>query len=299
MKRTFTGMTAACLMAATIMLAGCGSSNDTTIGATPPPAVNNATATTIDGSALYAADCAGCHGPLASSTKRGATAALIQTGISTIGAMNSLSALSTQEIQAIANALNGTSTTTFAPATTTTTMPTTTTTPPASTPTPIDGTSLYAADCAGCHGPLASSTKLGASAALIQTGISTIGAMSSLSSLTPAQIQAIATALAPSTTAPTTAPTPTATVPAAPTGATAAGGTGQVTISTTTATAALDGAALYASYCAGCHGPLATSSKRQATAAQIQTGIMSVGAMKSLSTLTAAQVHAIAAALNF
>ena len=60
----------------------------------------------------------------------------------------------------------------------------------------------------------------------------------------------------------------------------------------------LDGASLYATYCAGCHGPLATSSKKGATATQIQTAITKVRAMRSLSTLTTAQIQAIAAALS-
>jgi len=64
------------------------------------------------------------------------------------------------------------------------------------------------------------------------------------------------------------------------------------------AAAAIDGSALYTADCAKCHGPLAASSKKGATVAQIQTGIASVSAMKSLSTLTTAQVQAIAAALS-
>jgi hypothetical protein len=59
----------------------------------------------------------------------------------------------------------------------------------------------------------------------------------------------------------------------------------------------LDGAALYTQYCAGCHGALASSSKKGATATQIQSAINGVGAMSSLKTLTSAQIQAIAAAL--
>lgn len=65
-------------------------------------------------------------------------------------------------------------------------------------------------------------------------------------------------------------------------------------------TSALDGVALYASNCAGCHGALASSSKRGRTAAQIQAAITAnAGGMGFLSTLSAAQVQAIADALNF
>src|SRR5690349_21492278 len=53
---------------------------------------------------------------------------------------------------------------------------------------------------------------------------------------------------------------------------------------------AIDGAALYTSTCAGCHGPLATSAKLGRTAAQITAAGMTWG-------LSAAQIQAIAAAL--
>lgn len=65
----------------------------------------------------------------------------------------------------------------------------------------------------------------------------------------------------------------------------------------TTSAPALDGAALYGTYCSGCHGPLATSSKKGRTAAQISSAIASRTAMNSLSTLTSDQIAAIAAAL--
>jgi YVTN family beta-propeller protein len=59
-----------------------------------------------------------------------------------------------------------------------------------------------------------------------------------------------------------------------------------------------DGAALYASSCAACHGALASSTKTNKTAASIQSAIdAKVGGMGSLSSLTPAQVSAIAAAL--
>jgi YVTN family beta-propeller protein len=61
---------------------------------------------------------------------------------------------------------------------------------------------------------------------------------------------------------------------------------------------AIDGAALYASDCAGCHGALSTSSKMDATADSIQSAITNVSGMRSLSSLTAAQVAAISKALQ-
>lgn len=72
---------------------------------------------------------------------------------------------------------------------------------PTSTPTPSgtgtpDGAALYASNCAGCHGPLSSSTKRGRSVSQIKSAIASPSTgMGYLSTLTDAQIQAIATAL--------------------------------------------------------------------------------------------------------
>ena len=64
------------------------------------------------------------------------------------------------------------------------------------------------------------------------------------------------------------------------------------------AVAALDGAGLYTSNCAGCHGPLATSGKNGATVLRIQTAIgNNTGNMGTFSTLSADQIQAIADAL--
>jgi len=145
---------------------------------------------------------------------------------------------------------------------------TTPTSTPTSTPTQgaIDGAALYTQYCNGCHG----SGKKGSSATSIQNAInSNRGGMGSLSGLTSEQIQAIATG--------STVPAPTTTA--------------------TPATGTIDGAALYTQYCAGCHGSLATSGHSGATASQIQTGINTISGMMPLSTLTSAQIDAIAAAL--
>ena len=72
---------------------------------------------------------------------------------------------------------------------------------PTSTPTPSgtgapDGAALYASNCAGCHGPLATSTKRGRSVSQIKSAIASPSTgMGYLGTLTDAQIQAIATAL--------------------------------------------------------------------------------------------------------
>jgi mono/diheme cytochrome c family protein len=137
------------------------------------------------------------------------------------------------------------------------------------TPGQIDGAALYDNNCSGCHGSLSTSSKLGATAEMIQDAIQNdTGGMGSLSKLTALDIQAIAQALATGTT--TTPPPPPPTT---------------------------DGASLYATYCASCHGSLSTSSKQDKTAAQITSAISSVSSMRSLSNLTADQIAAIAAAL--
>lgn len=129
----------------------------------------------------------------------------------------------------------------------------------------VSGAALYASNCGSCHGSLADSSKKRTTATAIQAAIAAnTGNMGSLSKLTALEIQAIATALEVAITPPTQ----------------------------------IDGAALYASKCSSCHGALATSSKKGATANATQSAINNnQGGMGSLSTLTADQVAAIAAAL--
>ncbi len=75
--------------------------------------------------------------------------------------------------------------------------------PRQSTPTSTDGASLYATQCAACHGPLAASGKGGATLARIQGAIAgNVGGMGYLSSLSSAELQAIVSALAPVTATP-------------------------------------------------------------------------------------------------
>lgn len=64
------------------------------------------------------------------------------------------------------------------------------------------------------------------------------------------------------------------------------------------ATAALDGAAPYTTYCAGCHGTLATSRVTDTDATVIKTSIQNINIMNDL-TLTDAQISAISAALMY
>ena len=212
---------------------------DALVSATPPPPPPT------DGPTLYANNCAGCHGPLETSSKLNKTATQIQDAINAdTGGMSIRSGLTPTEVQAIADAL-------------------VTATPPA----PVtDGPTLYANNCATCHGPLASSSKLNKTVSDITNAISSnFGGMGSLNSLTTSQIQAIADALV-SVTPPLPPPT--------------------------------DGQTLYANNCEGCHGPLATSSKLNKTASQIQTAIdTNIGGMSIRSGLTPTEVQAIADAL--
>lgn len=219
---------------------------------TPTP-----TPTVADGAALYAANCAGCHGALASSNKIGITISRLQNSInSNIAGMGTLSRLTVSEVQAIVTVLTpSTPTPTPAPG-------------PAPTPAPVDGATLYAVKCAGCHGALATSSKAGATAARTQNAISgNIGGMGYLSTLSATDIAAIVAVL-PAAVIPAPTPTP------------------------------VDGAALYAANCAGCHGALATSGKAGATAVRTQNAISgNVGGMGYLSTLSATDIAAIVAVL--
>jgi len=201
--------------------------------------VNPTVNSTLYGVEFYASNCQSCHNTLASSTMLGRTAAQIKIAINTEPAMSSLSTLSLGKIQAIASALAS---------------------PTSAQGTTLDGKTLYSSNCAGCHRPLATSAKLGRTATQIQNSISAVSSMGFLSSLSPDQIQDIATTLA-------ATPTP---IPA--------------TI--------LDGTALYAGNCEGCHNPLASTTKPGRTAAQIQNSITTVSVMNSLS-LTSEQLQAI------
>jgi cyclophilin family peptidyl-prolyl cis-trans isomerase/mono/diheme cytochrome c family protein len=75
-------------------------------GESAPSSQVSATTSTLDGVALYSANCASCHNALASSTKKGKTAAQIQAAITAnTGNMGTLSTLTAAQIQAIANVL--------------------------------------------------------------------------------------------------------------------------------------------------------------------------------------------------
>gem|GEM_PF-3073139 len=210
--------------------------------------------TAFERSALYASYCQGCHNPLSSSTKKGRTADQIKNSISSVSAMNSLSSLNSVQIQAIATALGASSTS----------LPTLT----------LDGATLYASNCAGCHRSLGSTDKPGRTVAQIQNAINAVSAMNSLSSMSPEQIQAIAALLPAAITTPTPTPIPTPLI-----------------------TTTLDGATLYADFCTSCHSPLDSTTKPGRTAQQITSAISAISSMNSLSTLSPEQITAIATVL--
>ncbi len=224
-------------------------------GTTPAPlaVTTPSQSQNVDGASLYSTNCAGCHRALGSSTKVGMTLARLQNATNNnIGGMGYLSQLTVTQQQAIVAVL-------------TPTTPSPTTTPPP-TPTPVtDGATLYGANCAGCHGVLASSGKAGATTSRIQSAIAgNIGNMGYLSTLSTAQVTAIAAVL--TTAAP---PSPT------------------------------DGPGLYAANCASCHRSLANSDVRGESASEISEAISeNKGGMKTLSALTAGMITAIANALK-
>ncbi|MFV1998173.1 MAG: choice-of-anchor V domain-containing protein [Acidiferrobacterales bacterium] len=131
---------------------------------TPPPVTG--------GPALYANNCAVCHGPLETSSKLNRTASQIQVAIDAgTGGMGSLSGLTPTEIQSIADALASV------------------------TPPPVTGQELYDVYCLACHGPGGKGglyeDVTGESASDIDKAIGKEPLMNSIS-LTPDQIQRIA-----------------------------------------------------------------------------------------------------------
>ena len=120
-------------------------------------------------------------------------------------------------------------------------------------PTPTNGATLYTNNCSGCHGPLATSSKLNRTATQIQNAINAnAGGMGGLSGLTATQVQAIADALAGGGT------TPTATV----------------------------GEQRYISLCQSCHGFNGTGGSAKAvvgvSANQISNAVSSVAVMQNI-----------------
>ena len=139
--------------------------------------------------------------------------------------------------------------------------------PPPPPPGGADGATLYDANCGACHGMGTSSTKAGADVNRINAGIANVASMNSLATtLTAAEIQSIADFLVALSPPPPPPPPP--------------GG--------------LDGATLYDTQCASCHGAGNNSTKIGATVARIDAGIVNVPSMNFLgTTLSTADIQAI------
>ena len=245
---------------------GCGISDGPSPEAATDPAAANKVAgissQNSEGLALYASKCAGCHGNI------DVTNIVVPTSFSDIrsaissnmGGMRVYAAMSDAEVQAIAEAINDPNAALLASLQTRAT-------PPASS----DGAAIYASRCAACHRDLASSNKIGTSVERVQNAIAgNVGGMGSLSTLTALEIQAVVAAL------------------------NSGGSTPALSISQST-----DGATLYATNCAGCHGALGSSTKKGITLSRLQNATNNnIGGMGFLSQLTATQEQAIVAVLS-
>jgi mono/diheme cytochrome c family protein len=265
---------------------------------TPTPA-----ATT--GETLYRTYCSACHGAFATSSKAGATVSRINTAVAAnTGGMAFVStSLTPAQLLDIETAL-GTLT----------------------VPVIMDGATLYATNCSGCHNPLADSTKKGLTlarfnAATANNSVTSMGYLASLLSVD--QVNAIIGVMPPlpvdgaglyttncaSCHGPLSASAkagPTMTVGRIQAGITAnagmAGSVASLTVSQLTLIAntlaalsapVLNGADLYAANCASCHNPLTTSAKAgpSMTVARIQAGIAANAGMAGFATsLTVSQL---------
>lgn len=200
------------------------------------------------GAILYRTNCTSCHGDIYNSSiiGRSTVAQIMGAIVSDFGGMSALGALTPQEIQAISDAIPAQAT--------------------PITPGTLDGPTLYANNCASCHGELANSAKTGITIVRLQNAISgNVGNMGRLSTLDPIDMEAIVVALNATTSPPLT----------------------------------LDGATIYASNCAGCHNPQATSTKTGLTVSRFYAAVTNNSAtgMEYLATLSLAEVQALIAVL--
>ncbi|MCL1594309.1 MAG: c-type cytochrome [Actinomycetia bacterium] len=187
-----------------------------------------------NGAALYSASCAACHGADGNSI---AKAPLGPTGLSNAQLVNVLSpggkmssytsAMSTADIQAVADYVGtlGVSTPTPTP----TVPPVVTTPPPPTTATPSAAATLFANTCAGCHSQSNLASRGISNANLV--AIMTTGAMKTqAANLSPSDITAVAAFINGPTQGPTT-----------PQG-------------TPASVAPTTGASAYVAFCGACHG---------------------------------------------
>ncbi len=192
----------------------------------PPTTTTTVPGAPPNGQALYAARCAVCHGPDGgdlSGTTRGRSTFITIT-LNGQGGMPPQSGLSTEEAGAIWDYVTGS-----VPATTTTTRPGATTT----TTTPAGGATVWAQQCAACHGANGGNVvpTSRSKAQLVSIVTNGVPGMRGFPELGTAQISNVADYLLSLSVPPTTQP-----------GA------------TTTTTSPRSGAAVYAASCALCHG---------------------------------------------
>jgi len=287
---------------------------------------------TLDGQALYTANCSACHGATGSNINGTSTSA-ISTALNNISAMGSLS-LTSDEIQAISDYLTGSTSGGSGTGTGSGTG--------SGTGGTLDGQALYTANCSACHGATGSNIN-GTSTSAISTAIANVGAMGSIN-LSADEIQAISDYLTGNTGGSTGGDTGSGTgggttngPPAshtnsedgilhapgnnypytngctachgttlqggigpscfschgqewnesAPSGSGSTGGTGGTGGSTSA-----DGQSLYSTYCSACHGATGAGINGR-TASAISTALNNVGAMGNIN-LTSTEVQAIA-----
>lgn len=193
---------------------------------TPPTTTTTLPGALPDGQGLYAARCAACHGPNGGNlngTSLGRSAFITIT-LNGRGGMPAQSGLTGEEVGAIWDYVTG-----AVPSPTTTTQPGATTT----TTQPAGGATVWAQNCAGCHGAnggnvVPTSLSKAQLVSIVNNGKGTMPAFAWLGS---AQVNNVANYMLSLSVPPTTLP-----------GA------------TTTTTFPRSGAAIYAASCALCHG---------------------------------------------
>jgi mono/diheme cytochrome c family protein len=233
----------------TLAFQGPPATTTTTTTTTAPPATTTTTTTAvpaIDAAAIYATNCAGCHGAdgsggagpnlITSTLTYGEILNVISVGAGFMpGYAGTLSAAELDALSSFTLDFQG------PPATTTTTAPPVATTTSTAAPGGPDGATIYASDCAGCHGanmeggfgPALANTTMGL-AEIESVTAGGAGAMPGFAaSLSGAQITAVSQFILD--------------------GGTSPGGT-TVPATTTTVGPPQSGQQLYGSFCAGCHG---------------------------------------------
>ena len=232
------------------------------LGSASPPPTPSPTPTPAppSGASTYAAQCAACHGASGEGTGTGpavagasvlVTTSAVRNGIGIMPAYSTVQ-ISNTDLTALANYVAGLG----SPAPTPTPVPGVTPSP-TPTPAPPSGASIYAAQCAGCHGASGQGTAIGPAVAGASVPVTTsavrngIGIMPAYSTvqISNTDLTALATYVAgmgsPAPT-PTPAPTPSPTPTPVP----------GVTPSPTPTPAPPSGASIYAAQCAACHGAI-------------------------------------------